>query len=671
MREYQTTRILSLVLSACLILVPGRVCGTDAEQTVYPGVEWEKRTPQQVGFSSEKLKALAELTGGRGCVVRHGYLVYTWGDISKSGDIASAVKPIISTLLFQAVQESKLKSVEDKIVDFEPRLKTLNRGKDAGITWRHLASQTSGYGLTEAPGKAYSYNDFALALYYDVLTQKVFQQDGTRVLKERLADPLQFQDRYTFAAFGPNRPGRLAISVRDMARFGLLYLRGGKWRDKQIVRPEFVERALSSPLAADTPLTGGKDADMLPRQRSLGGSKNITRVGPGYYSFNWWLNGTDRASRRLFVDAPPDVCVASGHGGPRMLWLFPSLDLVVAWNDANVEDHDSSPGNPKSRCNQAARLICQAASMPHTRVAIVDGIWHLNGRPTYGGARAEGLLMNVRMVNAVFEDRKRPDFNPDANTDKFLAQLPDYAAHGIRAITLCLQGGYPGYEGAENSAFRPDGSLRGSYLWRVRRAIEACDRQGMAVILGCYYQRQDQILRDESAVRAGVVNVAQWIKTNGFTNVVLEIANEFPHSGFDHRILKTAEGQVELIRLAKQTAPGLLVSTSGIGDGKLAEAVVQASDFLLIHFNGVPLAKLPERIKVLKGHGKPIVCNEDDKSGEQAARAAEICVREGASWGLMLEKRNQHAPFEFRGAADDKTVYQKLHQLTSKQRESK
>ena len=42
-------------------------------------------------------------------------------------------------------------------------------GKDASITWRHLASQTSGYGLGEAPGKAYAYNDSALALYYDTL----------------------------------------------------------------------------------------------------------------------------------------------------------------------------------------------------------------------------------------------------------------------------------------------------------------------------------------------------------------------------------------------------------------------------------------------------------------------------------------------------------------------
>src|SRR5262249_60757617 len=65
-----------------------------AEQPVYPAAEWEKRTPEQVGLSAEKLKAIADLAGGHGCVVRHGCLVYTWGDPAKSGDIASVVKPV-------------------------------------------------------------------------------------------------------------------------------------------------------------------------------------------------------------------------------------------------------------------------------------------------------------------------------------------------------------------------------------------------------------------------------------------------------------------------------------------------------------------------------------------------------------------------------------------------
>jgi len=197
--------------------------------------------------------------------------------------------------------------------------------------------------------------------------------------------------------------------------------------------------------------------------------------------------------------------------------------------------------------------------------------------------------MNVRMVNATFEDRHRADFDARANTDRLIARIPDYAGHGVRAFTLCLQGGMPGYEGALNSAFQPDGSLREAYLHRVRRVIEACDRQGLAVILGCYYQRQSKVLRDETAVRAGVVNVVKWLRAAGFRNVLLEVANEYPHKGFVHPVIRSPEGMAGLIRLAKQTWPELLVSASGYGDGRLHEPVAKASDFLLVHFNGTPV----------------------------------------------------------------------------------
>jgi hypothetical protein len=273
--------------------------------------------------------------------------------------------------------------------------------------------------------------------------------------------------------------------------------------------------------------------------------------------------------------------------------------------------------------------------------------------------------MNVRMVNAVFEDRERPDLDPEAITACFLQHLPDYAAHGVNAFTINLQGGMPGYEGAVNSAFEPNGALRASYLARARRVIEACDRQGMAVILGCFYQRQDQALADAAAVRAAVANVAGWVRQRGYTNVLLEIANEFDHDGFDHPLIRTEDGEVELIGLAKRTAPGLLVSTSGLGHGRFPDRLAKAADFLLIHFNGVPLDAIPGRIEALRKHGKPIVCNEDPKGGEAGAQAAELCVAHRASWGLMLEEHNQHQPFRFEGAKDDPIVYAQLKELTT------
>ena len=308
-----------------------------------------------------------------------------------------------------------------------------------------------------------------------------------------------------------------------------------------------------------------------------------------------------------------------------------------------------------------------ATAAGQTTVAIEGTRWLLDGAVTSPGSPAEGLLMNVRMVNAVFEDRTRPDFDAEANTDAFIRQIPDYVDHGIRAFTINLQGGMPGFEGAVNSAFEPDGMLRSGYLDRVRRVIDACDQQGAVVILGCYYQRQDQILRDAEAVRAGVANVANWVEQSGFSNVVLEIANEFGHPGYEHEILKGPRGVAALIDLAHREAPGLLVSASGLGDGRLPDPVARACDFLLIHFNGTPIdgPTLADRVAALRRFGKPIVCNEDDKVGADGARMTRRCVDLGVSWGLMAKEVNQTFPFRFDGAADDPETYATIQNLTT------
>jgi CubicO group peptidase (beta-lactamase class C family) len=306
-----------------------------------------------------------------------------------------------------------------------------------------------------------------------------------------------------------------------------------------------------------------------------------------------------------------------------------------------------------------------ASGQGATHVAISGTQWLINGLPTHPGTATEGLLMNVRMVNATFEDTHKSDFDPEANSDRFIAAIPSYAAHGIDAFTLCLQGGMPGYEGAKNSAFEADGELRNSYMQRVERVIRACDAQGVAVILGLYYQRQSKILRDETSVRQGVINVAQWVQTKGFSNVLLEIANEYPHQGFAHHLIRDPHGQAELIRLAKQTSPNLLVTASGYGDGKVDPQVAHACDFLTPHWNGTKIEQIASRVQTLQHFGKPIVCNEDDKTGDQAVAAMQATVSSGASYGLMLQAHNQTFPFRFDGAADDPLFYAALKSLTS------
>jgi CubicO group peptidase (beta-lactamase class C family) len=533
-----------------LILLALCVSGVNGEDNVFPGAKWETREPAEVGLSRDKLAALGEVAGGRGCVVRHGYMVYSWGDQSKSSDVASAFKPVLSTLLLLAIQESRLKGVDEPVSAFEPRLRTLNGGKDAAITWRHLASQTSGYGLAEAPGAAYSYNDFALALYYDTLMQRVFGTNGTDVLRTRLAEPLQFEDALTFDAFRrAERDGRLAVSVRDFARFGLLYLRNGKWRDKEVIRPEFIQMAINSPISADTPLTNGREANMLPGQRSVGGTRNITRVGPGYYSFNWWLNRANQAGQRLFVDAPPDTYVASGHGGKRVLWIIPSLDLIVCWNDSPIDDHDQSPGNPHTKCNQAAGLMAAAVTdhsgntgESRTVLGVEGTRFTVNGKPMflYGISYYAALAARDESIQRDLDDMQRFEFN-----------------------WVRVWANWRGF-GADASAVDEEGRVISAGIEKLKKLVAECDRRGMVVDVT--FSRGNGVsgsprLQTLEAHRRAVEGVIAALKP--WRNWYLDLSNE--RNIRDTRFT-SMEDLKDLRDLARRLDPQLLITASHGGD---------------------------------------------------------------------------------------------------------
>jgi hypothetical protein len=301
-----------------------------------------------------------------------------------------------------------------------------------------------------------------------------------------------------------------------------------------------------------------------------------------------------------------------------------------------------------------------------TRLTIDGHRFRIDGALTYPGQPAEGMLMNVRMVNSVFEDTRRPWFNPSANTDEFVGRMREYVSLGVRGFTVSLQGGYPGYEGARNSAFLKNGDLQSGYLARVARVIERADAVGAVIILSLYYQRQDQLLEDERAVRAGVVNAVDWVRRKGYRNVILEIANEYGHRGFDHAILRSSAGVAGLIRLAKSRYPALPVSASYLRNGQITSEVAAASDLILVHFNALALSDIPARVRALRSAypGKPIVCNEDARTGSAAAGAASASVNAGASYGLMVEHQNQHYPFDFHGRSDDPVAYDRYVALT-------
>ncbi|MEC9031637.1 MAG: hypothetical protein VYB15_07140 [Planctomycetota bacterium] len=312
----------------------------------------------------------------------------------------------------------------------------------------------------------------------------------------------------------------------------------------------------------------------------------------------------------------------------------------------------------------AARL---SGFEPTTRMAVKDGFWEINGKPTYEGTDTEGLLMGVRMVNCTFDDRNAKTspkgFDADKNTEAFLKKLPRYASCGINTIILNLQGGDPGYAGSINSAFNPDGSLRAADLQRVSRVIEACDKIGAVVILGYFSPAQDQVLRDEAAVKAAVSNASSWLKKKAYTNVLVQVAEEHTSKKYKHAMIASPEGCASLIKAARATNPGMLVSASGAPNGRVANEIGDEANILLPRFNSTPLDRFNLMVVKLAKRSKAIVSVDDSKTGELAVAAMNLCVQSLCSWTYSNLKANQHYPFAYQGEEDDPGVYAELKKI--------
>jgi hypothetical protein len=297
-----------------------------------------------------------------------------------------------------------------------------------------------------------------------------------------------------------------------------------------------------------------------------------------------------------------------------------------------------------------------------TVVTIVGNEFHINGRPTYEGRRwrdhkIQGLLMNSRMVQGIFDDLNSetvtrwayPDtgrWDAERNTREFLAAMPEWRRHGLLAFTINLQGGSPqGYSSQQpwlNSAIDRDGALRPEYMARLARILDKADELGMVAILGYFYFGQDERLADEAAVVRAVDNATAWLFDRGYRNVIVEINNEC-NVRYDHGILRPDRVHELIERVRNTTRDGrrFYAGTSYGGNAIPRENVVRASDILLVHGNGVRdpqrIAEMVRLTRAVPGYrGQPILFNEDDHFDfDKPANNFVMAVSEYASWGYF------------------------------------
>ncbi len=369
--------------------------------------------------------------------------------------------------------------------------------------------------------------------------------------------------------------------------------------------------------------------------------------------------------------------------------------LILPWSDPLACNAQPSDTEAASQARLNERQVHR-----QTEVSISGDKFLINGSPTYqgrqwNGHKIEGLLMNSRMVQGIFDDMNPetasrwvyPDtgkWDADRNTREFVDAMPSWREHGLLAFTINLQGGSPeGYSKVQpwhNSAITSDGQLRPEYMTRLETILDRADQLGMVVILGVYYFGQDSRLDDEAAVIAGVDNAVDWVLAKGYRNILLEINNEC-NVRYSHPILQP-ERVHELIERVKNRNSGdrrLLVGTSYGGGRVPQQNVVDVSDFLLIHGNG---QHTPDKIttqvrqtrKLIGDKPMPIVNNEDDHYDfDKPINNLVASIQEYCSWGFFDFRRRgeafnegyQSVPVSWKIDSDRKRAFfQKLKEIT-------
>jgi CubicO group peptidase (beta-lactamase class C family) len=267
-----------------------------------------------------------------GVVIRNGYVVAEFGDVNAADPTYSVAKSMLATVAGIAVRDGLIESL-DAPVGSQIKDGGYDSPQNAKITWRHHLQQhsewqgemwgkkddfvgTAAFGegerkprAVQAPGTFYEYNDvrinrFSLSLLRlfkkpvpDVFRDEVMNVIGASNTWQWIPYKNSYADvdgkRLPSVSGGTRWGGGVWISAMDMARFGYLWLRNGKWGNKQIVPPAYYKEALTA-----------------------------SAHGPDY-GFLWWLNTTGR-NKTL----PANSFQAQGAGG-NTIFISPDHDLVI------------------------------------------------------------------------------------------------------------------------------------------------------------------------------------------------------------------------------------------------------------------------------------------------------------------------------------------------------
>jgi CubicO group peptidase (beta-lactamase class C family) len=276
-----------------------------------------------------------------GLIIKNGYIVGKWGDTKRVDMTFSVTKSYLSTVAALAHDKSLIK-LDERLQNYVWDGK-FDDPHNSQITWHHLLNQSSqwsgelfgtydwadrpprGLSLEEIkkqkllpPGKSYKYNDVRVNLLsYSLLN--VFRKPLPVVLKENILDPIGASSTWRWFGYdnsmvmidgvsiqsvsgGGHFGGGLFINSIDHARFGLLFLRNGTWKGKEIISSEWINKM------------------------KIPSENNDT------YGYMWWLN----RGERKWDDLSENIFYGSGFGGNYVV-VVPDYELVIVvrWIDSS------------------------------------------------------------------------------------------------------------------------------------------------------------------------------------------------------------------------------------------------------------------------------------------------------------------------------------------------
>lgn len=321
-------RVLAYFLLIAAVL-PSAACQAQPSSNTapLPDSTWFRyASPADAGFSADgvaEARAMSDSLGGKAAILIHdGAIVTEWGDTQTVAPMASIRKSIFSALVGIAVGNGVIDTsatLADYGIDDTPPLTDAEKR----ATVHDLLTSSSGVyhdasregpmtrkpprGSAE-PGEQWYYNNWdfnAVAAIYE-------QETGTGMfdaLDKKLAEPIgmeHYDPAWGAYAYQPQRSDlpsySLWMSARDMARFGLLYLRGGQWGDQQVVPAEWVKA--SQEVHIDVPIEPVKG-----------------------FGLSWWMPAGEMERY--------DTYLASGAGSQTIM-VLPELDVVFVYRASAI-----------------------------------------------------------------------------------------------------------------------------------------------------------------------------------------------------------------------------------------------------------------------------------------------------------------------------------------------